>query len=275
MSCLPILPILPIPQRHSSFGYLCCSVLCSLPHNGWIRRRPMVEPAPAVHATAAQRQEAQATQRSHRDDHAAEVHSSGGRAGLAASPLQRLQALADASPQVAQLQRLQALADGAGLGALQRKSPEEEDLLQCRFHTAQLHSPEEEEPLQGKFASSQPQASTSASPAAAAPNRTGMPDGLKSGIEALSGLAMDHVRVHYNSAKPAQLNAHAYAQGSDIHLAPGQDRHLPHEAWHLVQQAQGRVQPTLQLNGGIAVNDDPSLEREADQMGERALVSGG
>jgi hypothetical protein len=235
----------------------------------------MVEPAPAVHATAAQRQEAQATQRSHRDDHAAEVHSSGGRAGLAASPLQRLQALADASPQVAQLQRLQALADGAGLGALQRKSPEEEDLLQCRFHTAQLHSPEEEEPLQGKFASSQPQASTSASPAAAAPNRTGMPDGLKSGIEALSGLAMDHVRVHYNSAKPAQLNAHAYAQGSDIHLAPGQDRHLPHEAWHLVQQAQGRVQPTLQLNGGIAVNDDPSLEREADQMGERALVSGG
>jgi hypothetical protein len=54
---------------------------------------------------------------------------------------------------------------------------------------------------------------------------------------------MDHVQVHYNSAKPAQLNAHAYAQGSDIHLAPGQDRHLPHGAWHLVQQAQGRVHP--------------------------------
>lgn len=102
-----------------------------------------------------------------------------------------------------------------------------------------------------------------------------MPDGLKSGAEAVSGLAMDHVRVHYNSAKPAQLNAHAYAQGSDIHLAPGQDRHLPHETWHLVQQAQGRVQPTLQLNGGVAVNDEPALEREADQMGERALAAGG
>lgn len=64
-------------------------------------------------------------------------------------------------------------------------------------------------------------------------------------------------------------------KGSDIHLVPGQDQHLPHEAWHLVQQAQGRVRPTLQLNGGVAVNDDPGLEREADQMGARAQSAGG
>jgi hypothetical protein len=227
----------------------------------------MVEPVPAVHA-AVQRQEALATQRRRHGVHAAQAQ----------SPLQRLQALADASPQVAQLQRLQALADGTVPRALQRKSPEEEELLQGRFRTAQRKSPEEEELLQGKFASSQgtpTQLQASTSPPTPAPNRTGMPDGLKSGIEALSGLAMDHVRVHYNSEKPAQLNAHAYAQGSDIHLAPGQDRHLPHEAWHLVQQAQGRVQPTLQLNGGVDVNDDPGLEHEADQMGERALASGG
>ncbi|MEB3317637.1 MAG: DUF4157 domain-containing protein [Cyanobacteriota bacterium] len=191
-----------------------------------------------------------------------------------------LQALADASPRVVQLQRLQTLADGAGPDLTQRKTPEEEELLQGRFVTAQRKSPEEEELLQGQFASghgspSQRQADSSPVPPAAATNRTGLPDGLKSGIEALSGLAMDHVRVHYNSAKPAQLNAHAYAQGSEIHLAPGQDRHLPHEAWHLVQQAQGRVPPTLLLNGGVAVNDDPSLEHEADRMGERALASGG
>jgi hypothetical protein len=228
----------------------------------------MVEPAPTAHASSADRQDARATQRRHRGVHAAQAQ----------SPLQRLQTLADASPQVAQLQRLQALADGASPRALQRKSPEEEELLQGRFRTAQRKSPEEEELLQGKFASSQApptQLLASTNPAPGAPNRTGMPDGLKSGIEALSGLAMDHVRVHYNSEKPAQLNAHAYAQGSDIHLAPGQDRHLPHEAWHLVQQAQGRVQPTLQLNGGVDVNDDPGLEHEADQMGERALASGG
>jgi hypothetical protein len=173
--------------------------------------------------------------------------------------LQRLQALADASPRVAQLQRLQALARGAEATPLQCKTPEEEELLQGRFLTTQRKTPDDDHLLQGRFTSS------------AAPNRTGMPDGLKSGIEALSGLAMDHVRVHYNSSKPAQLNAHAYAQGSEIHLAPGQDRHLPHEAWHIVQQAQGRVQPTLQLQDGVPVNDDASLEREADQMGERAL----
>jgi hypothetical protein len=102
-------------------------------------------------------------------------------------------------------------------------------------------------------------------------NRTGMPDALKTGVEALSGLSMDHVRVHRNSPKPAQLQAHAYAQGSDIHLAPGQERHLPHEAWHVVQQAQGRVRPTLQLQPGVAVNDDAGLEAEADAMGARAL----
>ncbi|MFM2375841.1 MAG: hypothetical protein RLZZ165_938, partial [Bacteroidota bacterium] len=47
-------------------------------------------------------------------------------------------------------------------------------------------------------------------------NKTGMPDNLKSGIESLSGLPMDDVTVHYNSSKPAQLQAHAYAQGTDI-----------------------------------------------------------
>lgn len=81
---------------------------------------------------------------------------------------------------------------------------------------------------------------------------------------------MAGVRVHYNSARPAQLNAHAYAQGSDIHLAPGQDRHLPHEAWHVVQQAQGRVAPNRRSQGGVLVNDDGALEREADQQGQRA-----
>jgi hypothetical protein len=105
---------------------------------------------------------------------------------------------------------------------------------------------------------------------APAPNRTGLPDGLKQGIESLSGLAMDDVRVHYGSARPAQLQAHAFTQGSDIHVAPGQERHLAHEAWHVVQQKQGRVRPTLQMKS-TAINDDPALEAEADRMGARAL----
>ncbi len=50
---------------------------------------------------------------------------------------------------------------------------------------------------------------------------TGLPDNLKAGIERLSGLSMDDVKVHYNSSKPAPLQALAYTQGTDIHVGPG------------------------------------------------------
>jgi hypothetical protein len=105
------------------------------------------------------------------------------------------------------------------------------------------------------------------------PNRTGLPDALKAGVESLSGMSLDDVKVHYSSAEPAQLGALAYAQGTDIHLAPGEEEHLPHEAWHVVQQAQGRVKPTIQLKGETPVNDDAGLEHEADVMGRKALAS--
>jgi len=101
------------------------------------------------------------------------------------------------------------------------------------------------------------------------PNRTGLPDTLKSGVESLSGFSLDDVRVHYNSPKPAGLSALAYTQGTDIHVAPGQERHLPHEAWHVVQQKQGRVKTTFQMKG-IAINDESGLESEADVMGMKA-----
>lgn len=101
-------------------------------------------------------------------------------------------------------------------------------------------------------------------------NNTGLPDELKSGLESMSGFSMDDVKVHYNSDKPAQLQAHAYAQGTDIHLGSGQERHLPHEAWHVVQQKQGRVQATTQLKA-FNINDDVGLEKEADVMGAKAI----
>ncbi len=100
-------------------------------------------------------------------------------------------------------------------------------------------------------------------------NATGMPDQLKSGLEQLSGLDLSATRVHYNSPKPAQLNAHAYTQGSEIYVAPGQQKHLAHEGWHAVQQMQGRVRPTMQLRD-VAINDSARLEREADRMGAKA-----
>ena len=99
-------------------------------------------------------------------------------------------------------------------------------------------------------------------------NQTGLPDRLKAGVENLSGLSMNDVRVHYNSSKPSMLNAWAYTQGTDIHVGTGQERHLPHEVWHVAQQKMGVVSPTRQFKG-LALNDDPALEREADLVGEK------
>jgi len=147
---------------------------------------------------------------------------------------------------------------------------EEEEPLQGKFEAAQLQA-EEEEPLQGKFETNQGAKSTPGKPEPVQQkaNETGLPDNLKSGVENLSGHSMDDVKVHYNSSKPADLQAHAYAQGTDIHVASGQEKHLPHEAWHIAQQKQGRVQATTQMQG-VAVNDDKSLETEADVMGGKA-----
>lgn len=102
------------------------------------------------------------------------------------------------------------------------------------------------------------------------PNNTGLPDELKNGVESLSGYSLDDVRVHYNSPKPATVQALAYTQGNDIHVAPGQEHALPHEAWHVTQQMAGRVSPTTNI-GGMPVNDNESLEHEADVMGEKAV----
>ena len=93
---------------------------------------------------------------------------------------------------------------------------------------------------------------------------TGLPDNLKAGIENLSGILMDGVKVHYDSRKPAEVQTRAFTQGTDIFLGPKEEEHLAHEAWHVVQQRQGRVRPTIQLKAeGISVNDDASLERES------------
>ncbi len=144
-----------------------------------------------------------------------------------------------------------------GIGAMQRQEDEDEP-LQGRFGQS-LQREEEDEPIQGR----------SAEPVQKR-NETGMPDNLKAGIEYLSGFSMDDVRVHYNSDKPAAVQALAYTQGTDIHVAPGEERHLPHEAWHVAQQMAGRVEPTTEV-GGLPVNDSAELEHEADVMGARAM----
>ena len=154
-------------------------------------------------------------------------------------------------------------------GETAQRVEEEDELLKDKPGIAKRVKDDEEKTAQATFSGQAPPVQREEQPAK--PNNTGLPDKLKNGIESLSGMSMDNVKVHYNSAKPAQLNALAYAQGADIHVGSGQEKHLPHEAWHVVQQAQGRVRPTMQMKGGVPVNDDKGLEREADVMGERVL----
>ena len=98
----------------------------------------------------------------------------------------------------------------------------------------------------------------------------GLPAPLRQGLEQLSGLDLSGVQVQRQSAEPARLGALAFTRGDHIHLGPGQEHHLPHEAWHVVQQRQGRVPARAQV-AGLPLNDDPALEREAEQMGAQAL----
>ncbi|MBY6263630.1 DUF4157 domain-containing protein [Azospirillum sp. 412522] len=102
------------------------------------------------------------------------------------------------------------------------------------------------------------------------PNRTGIPDALKQGMEAHAGLSLDGVSVNYGSSLPAQFAADAVTQGESVHIAPGQEHHLPHELGHVVQQLRGRV-PVTGTMDGTPVNTDPALEADADRMGAQAL----
>ena len=141
-----------------------------------------------------------------------------------------------------------------------QREEDEAELLQGKFEqpAQRLGDEEDDELMQGKFETPEQKR-----------NETGMSDNLKAGIEDLSGFAMDDVRVHYNSPEPATVQALAYTQGTDIHVAPGQEQHLPHEAWHVAQQMAGRVEPTTEVSG-LPVNDCIELEHEADVMGARA-----
>jgi hypothetical protein len=150
-----------------------------------------------------------------------------------------------------------------GMFVSQLQPEEEEEPVQGKF-VSQLQSEEEEEPVQGKF------------PTQLKPNNTGLPDEVKSKMETSLNSDFSDVRMHPDSSKATEVGALAYTQGSDIHFAPGQfkpgspDGHqlIGHELSHVIQQREGRVQPTIEV-AGMPVNDNPALEQEADTMGAR------
>lgn len=147
-----------------------------------------------------------------------------------------------------------------------QRMEDEDELLQGKFVTQRVE--DEDELLQGKF--EQPVQRQ-------ADNQTGIPDAVKQRMEDSFGTDFSGVRVHPESSKAPEVGALAYTQGTDIHFAPGQfkpdttagQQLLGHELTHVIQQAEGRVQPTTEV-GGMSVNDDVSLETEADILGAKA-----
>ena len=135
-------------------------------------------------------------------------------------------------------------------------SPPEEDTTPIQ--RKQQHEPEEVSPPQPRGSG------------------TALPDNVRVQMEGAFGADFSAVRIHEGS-QAASVGALAYTQGTDIHFQPGQYNPysqrgrelLGHELTHVVQQSQGRVQSTTQAKG-VAVNDDPALEREADEMGAKA-----
>ena len=156
---------------------------------------------------------------------------------------------------------------------------EEEDELQMKAKTP-VQKMDDEELLQGKFESKNDIPSFGKSVAQAKSN-TGMPVEVQAKMEKSFGTDFSNVKVHPNSSKASDIGAQAYAQGSDIHMAPGKydpnsqsgQELLGHELTHVVQQREGRVKATTQAKG-IPVNDDQGLEKEADNFGAIAARGG-
>lgn len=136
---------------------------------------------------------------------------------------------------------------------------DDEDLFQGKLTEPiqRQESEDDDELIQGKFE-----------------NKTGMPDGVKQRMEDSFGMDFSSVRIHPDSPSAPEVGALAYTQGTDIHFAPGQFKPdtsagrqlLGHELTHVVQQSKGLVQPTGEI-GGLPVNDNPTLEQEADAQG--------
>jgi len=150
-----------------------------------------------------------------------------------------------------------------------------------------LRSPVQRRAAPGATAASEPAASAPAASAPAARDQpaadpfwfaTGgtnaIPDPLRGRLESSYQTDLSGVQLVESSREASALGADGFARGDEIHVAGGATDHLiAHEAAHVVQQREGRVEAAAQFRG-VAINQDESLEREADHMADTALAGG-
>ena len=91
----------------------------------------------------------------------------------------------------------------------------------------------------------------------------------------------DFSNVQFKESQSASnMGALAYTQGNQVTFAPGKyqpqtksgQELIWHELTHVKQQRDGIVKPTTQAKG-LPVNDDPSLENEADQVAKEIVIN--
>lgn len=98
-------------------------------------------------------------------------------------------------------------------------------------------------------------------------NRTEIPAQPKERTEQNTGVSFSNVRTQYNSNKLAKLGALAYTQGTPAEVGLGQNQHMTHKLDHVVQQKLELVRANAMHPGGVAMNTDAGLERQANEIG--------
>lgn len=106
-----------------------------------------------------------------------------------------------------------------------------------------------------------------------------LPAAVQAKMEGAFGADFSGVEVTESSGEAARVGARAMTQGETIQFAPGAyapgtsagQELIGHELTHVLQQRAGQVSATVQAKG-LAINDDPALERQADECGTKAAA---
>ena len=167
------------------------------------------------------------------------------------------------------------------MNPVQKQEEEEEEALMEKRNPVQKQEEEEEEALMEKKANKRPyQLKANEVASASTGFASKLPAQLKENMEHSLGGDFSNTEIYANSSKASKMGALAYAQGNEIHFAPGKydpesqrgKELIGHELTHIVQQKKGVVQKTKN-DRGMNVNSEFKLEKEADDLGKKAANS--